>query len=152
MVQVQDKSPKKKKKNWKTSFGIVVSGGVVALLEEVIVGIPTTRNLANLSIPTKLGIVALKGPKPVRTKRVAPHLLGLVASILHRIYMLPEFPIPLFRVLHHSQYQILSKLHYETHYSSSLLSNNLSPNIQNFHPWLLNFYSIYSNVILFNKK
>lgn len=90
-------------------------GSLEALLEEVVVGVPPARSLANLRIREELGIVALESPEPVRPERVAPHLLGLVTAILYRIHVLSEFSVPLLGVLHHPQDQVLRKFHYETH-------------------------------------
>lgn len=104
-------------------------GRVVGLLEEVIVGVTATGDLADLSIPTELGVVALEGPESVRTQRIAPHLLRLVAPVLHRVQMLSELPIPLLRVLHQPQYQILREFHYESHYFPPLTCVHNIPQI-----------------------
>lgn len=88
-------------------------GSVV--LEDVIVRVPTACDLANLSIPCELRIVALECPEPIGSHRVTPHLLRLLAPVLHTIHVLPESTIPFLWVFHHLQYQVLREFHYETH-------------------------------------
>lgn len=95
---------------------VISFGCFKALLKQIIIRVPSARSLANLGIPEELGIVALECPEPLRPERIAPHLLSLLAPILYRIYVLSEFPVPLLRVLHHPQDQILSKFHYEAHF------------------------------------
>ena len=85
------------------------------VLKEIIIRVPTTSNLANLRIPTKLSVVTLKSPETIRTNRQSPHLLNLLAPLVHLIYVLPRFPVSHLRILHQPQHQILRKLHYETH-------------------------------------
>lgn len=84
-------------------------------LDEVVVGIPTSRDLTDLSVPGELGVVALESPKAVRADGKAPHLLRLAAPLLHGVDVLPHLPVPLLWVLHHPADQILRELHYERH-------------------------------------
>jgi len=93
------------------------------MLEEIIIRVPPTRNLANLGIPCKLRIVAFECPKTIGPHGVAPHLLCLLAPVLHSINVLPEPPISFLRVFHQLQYQVFRKFHDETHFPSLLFSS-----------------------------
>ena len=86
------------------------------LFKDLIIGVSTTRHIANLRIPGKLRVVTLECPESIRPQRVAPHFLGFLAPVMHRIHMLSEFSVPFFRVFHQPQDQILSKFHDESHF------------------------------------
>lgn len=103
-------------------------GGACHVLEEVVVGVASAGDLADLGVPCELGVVAVEGPEAVGTEGEAPHLLGLLAPLLHAVDVLPLLPIPLLRILHQPQHQILRKLHDETHLSLSLSLNHPQPN------------------------
>jgi len=108
------------------------------MLEEIIIRVPPTSNLANLRIPCKLRIVAFECPETIGSHGVAPHLLRLLAPVLHSINVFPEPPISFLRVFHQLQYQVLRKFHYETHFSLSSLpfqsKKQKSPNLICYKP------------------
>lgn len=97
-------------------------GGI--MLEEIIIRVPPTRNLANLGIPCKLRIVAFECPETIGPHGVAPHLFCLLAPVLHSINVLSEPPISFLWVFHQLQYQVFRKFHDETHFLSLLCPSN----------------------------
>lgn len=97
-----------KNQTWHSIGG---GSGIIAVLKKIVIRVPSARHLANLRIPTELGIVSFKCPKPIGTQRIAPHLFSLTAPIFPLIQTLPEFPVPLFRVLHQPENHVLGKLH-----------------------------------------
>lgn len=90
-------------------------GGVTIILKKIIIGIATTRDLANLRIPEDLRVMPIKCPETIRANRKGPHLFSLGALVLESVQMLSKLSIPLTRILHQFEYQILGELHYKRH-------------------------------------
>lgn len=84
-------------------------------VEDVVVGVAAAGGVADLGIPGELGVEAVEGPEAVGAEREAPRRLGALAPLLHPVHVLPLRRVPLPRVLHHPQDQVLRELHHETH-------------------------------------
>lgn len=110
------------------------------MTEHIIIRVPSASNLANLSIPRELRIVALECPETIGSHRVAPHLLRLRTSILHLVNMLPESAISVLWIFHQLQNQILREFHYETHLhfdsadANSNKTNKKNPKLISYKP------------------
>lgn len=84
-------------------------------MEEVVVGVAAAGGLADLGVPGELGVEAVESPEAVGAQRESPRRLGALAPLLHPVHVLPLRLVPLVRVLHEAQDQVLRELHDETH-------------------------------------
>lgn len=88
-------------------------GGLVK--EEVVVGVAAAECLADLGVASQLGVEAIEGPEAVGAEGEAPVGLCFLAPLPHLVDVLPLRLVPLPRVLHHPQDQILREFHHEPH-------------------------------------